>query len=147
MPTTNIQISHEWAFCVVVLDLPKYMNDVLHFSIQDNGIYSSIPQVTKLIMALVTGALNDWLINSGRLSLTNGRKIFVAVGMCLMNYKLWFWRLISFLQPTLSKLGLHFAYFVGIKHFCFLLLLPIFTPSSICVYWHFYCGCIVCGMR
>lgn len=75
------QISHEWAFCVVVLDLPKYMNDVLHFSIQDNGIYSSIPQLIKLIMALVTGAINDWLIAADHLTITNGRKIFVAIGM------------------------------------------------------------------
>lgn len=74
-------MSHEWAFCVVVLDLPKYMNDVLHFSIQDNGIYSSIPQAMKLIMALVTGAMNDWLIAANYLSITYGRKIFVALGI------------------------------------------------------------------
>lgn len=74
------QVSHEWAFCVIVLDLPKYMNDVLHFSIQDNGIYSSIPQLIKLIMALVTGVLNDWLIAKNHLSITGGRKVFVGIG-------------------------------------------------------------------
>lgn len=65
---------------MIVLDLPKYMNDVLHFSIQDNGIYSSIPQLIKLIMALVTGALNDWLIAKNYLTITGGRRIFVAFG-------------------------------------------------------------------
>lgn len=65
---------------MVVLDLPKYMNDVLHFSIQDNGIYSSIPQLIKLIMALVGGTINDWLIAADHLTITNGRKIFVAIG-------------------------------------------------------------------
>ncbi|XP_055314259.1 putative inorganic phosphate cotransporter isoform X2 [Sitodiplosis mosellana] len=73
------QVSHEWAFCVIVLDLPKYMNDVLHFSIQDNGIYSSIPQLIKLIMALVGGAINDWLIAADHCTITNGRKIFVSI--------------------------------------------------------------------
>lgn len=68
---------------MVVLDLPKYMNDVLHFSIQDNGFYSSVPQVLKLILALMTGALNDWLIAAEYITITNARKLFVAVGMCL----------------------------------------------------------------
>lgn len=66
---------------MVVLDLPKYMNDVLHFSIQDNGVYSSIPQAIKLILALLTGALNDWLIAANYMTITNARKLFVAVGM------------------------------------------------------------------
>lgn len=64
-----------------MLDLPKYMNDVLHFSISDNGFYSSLPQLMKLIMALLTGALNDWLIIANYLTITNGRKLFVAIGM------------------------------------------------------------------
>lgn len=70
---------------MVVLDLPKYMNDVLHFSIQDNGFYSSMPQVMKLIMALATGALNDWLITANYLTITNGRKVFVAIGMYIVH--------------------------------------------------------------
>lgn len=84
------QVSHEWAFCVVVLDLPKYMNDVLHFSIQDNGLYSSIPQVIKLIMALLTGILSDWLITNQHLTITKGRKIFVAFGMRSLYFPLFF---------------------------------------------------------
>lgn len=57
------------------------MNDVLHFSIQDNGIYSSIPQLMKLLMSLVTGALSDWIIAKDYLSVTAGRRVFVAIGM------------------------------------------------------------------
>lgn len=105
------KVSHEWAFCVVVLDLPKYMNDVLYFSIQDNGLYSSIPQAIKLAMAFVTGdhihfiiyvpiiiiimffinetyfmastsagLMSDYLISNEYLTITNGRKIFLAIG-------------------------------------------------------------------
>lgn len=59
------------------------MNDVLHFSIQDNGIYSSIPQAIKLILALLTGALNDWLVAANHMTITNARKVFVAVGKCV----------------------------------------------------------------
>lgn len=67
----------------MVLDLPKYMNDVLHFSIQDNGVYSSIPQAIKLVLALLTGALNDWLVAANHMTITNARKVFVAVGTCV----------------------------------------------------------------
>lgn len=75
------------------------MNDVLHFSIQDNGFYSSMPQVMKLIMALATGALNDWLITANYLTITNGRKLFVAIGMytvckcaCISFYSIQDWK-------------------------------------------------------
>lgn len=78
------QFSQDWAFCVVVLDLPKYMNDVLHFSIQDNGLYSSIPQLIKLMLSLSTSALSDWLIAKRYLSITAGRKIFISLGLYKM---------------------------------------------------------------
>lgn len=56
------------------------MNDVLHFSIQDNGLYTSLPQLLKLIVSLATGAWSDWLIANDYLSITNARKIFIVIG-------------------------------------------------------------------
>lgn len=87
------------------------MNDVLFFSIQDNGLYSSIPQAIKLAMAFVTGdhihtsyniqklntnnyiidetyfmcstkagLISDYLISNEYLTITNGRKVFLAIG-------------------------------------------------------------------
>lgn len=78
---SNCQFGQDWSFSVVVLDLPKYMNDVLHFSIEENGIYTSLPQLLKLFVSLGTGAWSDWLIANDYLSITNARKIFIAICM------------------------------------------------------------------
>lgn len=50
------------------------------YMVASTGLYSSLPQVFKLLMALVTGALSDWLIAKDYLTITSGRKIFVALG-------------------------------------------------------------------
>lgn len=75
----TFQFGQDWSFTVIVIDLPKYMNDVLHFSIQDNGLYTSLPQLLKLIVSLAAGALSDWLIGNNYMSITNARKIYISL--------------------------------------------------------------------
>lgn len=64
----------------MVSDLPKYMSDVLHFSIKDNGIYSSLPYLLMWAVSVSTGFLSDFLITRSIISITGARKIFTAVG-------------------------------------------------------------------
>lgn len=64
----------------MVTDLPKYMADVLRFSISQNGLYSSLPYLLMWIVSISTGFLSDWLIVRNYLSITNARKVFTAVG-------------------------------------------------------------------
>ncbi|XP_041776798.1 putative inorganic phosphate cotransporter isoform X3 [Anopheles merus] len=73
------QIGHDWGFFIMVTDLPKYMSDVLRFSIKDNGLYSSLPYLVMWIVSLSTGVLSDWLITSGRITITFGRKLFTTI--------------------------------------------------------------------
>ncbi|XP_039429753.1 putative inorganic phosphate cotransporter isoform X1 [Culex pipiens pallens] len=73
------QIGHDWGFFIMVTDLPKYMSDVLRFSIKDNGLYSSLPYLLMWIVALSTGVLSDWLISTGRMTITFGRKLFTTI--------------------------------------------------------------------
>lgn len=51
------QIGHDWGFYIMVTDLPKYMSDVLHFSIKQNGLYSSLPYFTMWVVSVTTGIL------------------------------------------------------------------------------------------
>lgn len=74
------QIGHDWGFFIMVTDLPKYMSDVLQFSIKDNGIYSALPYLFMWIVSVLTGFLSDWLIVRGYLNITNARKVFTGVG-------------------------------------------------------------------
>lgn len=64
----------------MVTDLPKYMSDVLRFSITENGLYSALPYLLMWIVSITTGFLSDWLIVKKYLNLTNARKVFTAVG-------------------------------------------------------------------
>lgn len=72
-----------WAFYVVSMDLPKYLNDILHIPIQKNAIYSSIPRIASIFVSILTGFISDWMHTNRGDSLTNIRKIFAA--SCIYN--------------------------------------------------------------
>lgn len=69
----------DFGYFVAMIDLPKYMNDVLHMNAQENGIYSSLPYVAYILLSLVSSFCSDRLIASGRISITNARKLFVIL--------------------------------------------------------------------
>ena len=73
------QIGHDWGFFIMVTDLPKYMSDVLRFSIKENGLYSSMPYALMWIVSISSGVLSDWLVTTGSISITNARKLFTTI--------------------------------------------------------------------
>ncbi|KAJ8967618.1 hypothetical protein NQ314_002736, partial [Rhamnusium bicolor] len=73
------QIGHDWGFFTMVTDLPKYMKDVLHFNVKQNGVWSSVPYILMWIVSMSSGWLCDWLISKKYLSLTGARKTFTSV--------------------------------------------------------------------
>lgn len=73
------QIGHNWGLFIVITDLPKYMNDVLRFSIKKNGLYTSLPYLFMWIVGISTGFLSDYLIKRNRLSITVSRKLFTSI--------------------------------------------------------------------
>ncbi|XP_033173954.1 sialin [Drosophila mauritiana] len=75
----SAQIGHDWGFYIMVSYLPKYMSDVLRFSIKSNGLYSSLPYVTMWIMSLASGCVADQMIKRNCMSTTNTRKIMTGL--------------------------------------------------------------------
>lgn len=75
-----MQCLNDWAYFIVMIALPKYMNDVLHVSVRQNGVYSSVPWAMRLMVTFTSGYWADWVIKSGRLSVTHTRKLFIIVG-------------------------------------------------------------------
>lgn len=73
------QIGHNWGLFIIMNDLPKYMNDVLRFSIKKNGLLTALPYTVLWIVALSTGVLSDYLIKRKYLNITNSRKIFTFI--------------------------------------------------------------------
>ncbi|XP_064549131.1 putative inorganic phosphate cotransporter [Drosophila montana] len=74
------QIGHDWGYYVMISCLPKYMADVLRFSIRSNGIMTSLPFLAMWISSLLCGFLADWLIRSGKISINLERKLFTLIG-------------------------------------------------------------------
>lgn len=65
------------SFQIINTDLPKYLNDVLHVSISDNGLYSAIPRVLSVFVSIGSGVVADVLQNRLNIDRTNVRKLFV----------------------------------------------------------------------
>lgn len=81
----SAQVGHNWGLFIIINDLPKYMNDVLRFSITKNGFYSSVPYAVLWIVALFTGLLSDVMIKRKTLNITNSRKLFTSIGKYFEN--------------------------------------------------------------
>lgn len=73
------QVGHNWGLFIVITDLPKYMNDVLRFSIKKNGLYTSLPYLFMWIVGISSGFLSDYLIKRNHLSITLSRKLFTSI--------------------------------------------------------------------
>jgi len=75
--------------------VPEYMNEVLLFSIQENGLLSALPHLASFLVVISTGGLADLIIKRNYLKRVNARKLFHGIGtlspaICLL--------LISFLN-------------------------------------------------
>lgn len=68
----------------MAVNLPKYMSDVLKFSILENGLYSALPHLMMLFVAICVGFLSDYLTNKHYLSITNTRKLFTTICKCVL---------------------------------------------------------------
>lgn len=75
-------LANDWCYAVITVDLPKYMNDVLHVSIRDNGIYNSVPWIGRMFVSFSSSFLSDYVIKKGYISVTNARKTAVFMGKC-----------------------------------------------------------------
>ena len=56
------------------------MSDVMRFNVEQNGLYSSLPQVLNFFSSMAFGLLSDVCINKKYLSVKNTRKIFTTTG-------------------------------------------------------------------
>ncbi|XP_030383667.1 putative inorganic phosphate cotransporter [Scaptodrosophila lebanonensis] len=75
----SAQIGHDWGFYIMVTDLPKYMSDVMQFSITANGLYSSLPYVMMWIVSIGSGFVGDYLITRKIMNTTNTRKVMTGL--------------------------------------------------------------------
>ncbi|XP_071109519.1 uncharacterized transporter slc-17.2-like [Haliotis cracherodii] len=75
-----VQTCHMWCSSIFFAYLPKYMSDVLHFSIEQNAIISSAPFATRFVGVMAWGYLSDLLLRKSSISVTWIRKIVQSSG-------------------------------------------------------------------
>lgn len=74
------QIGHDWGYYVMITCLPKYVANVLQFSIRSNGLVTSLPFVAMFICTNLSGCLADWLIRTEKMKIGSQRKLFTFLG-------------------------------------------------------------------
>ncbi|GBN68353.1 Putative inorganic phosphate cotransporter [Araneus ventricosus] len=84
----------DWAFFIIMNDLPTFFSTILHFSIEENGVFSSLPHLTHTIVSLAASSLADFIIRRKIASTTFVRK---------------FWNSVSEFGTALGLVGVCFA--------------------------------------
>lgn len=78
-------MGQDWTFFVMSTDLPKFMKEVLGFSVHEIGLYTSLPNLLMLIISILSAFLCDHLIVRNYLTITQARKMFTILGVLLKN--------------------------------------------------------------
>lgn len=68
-----------WVHYTFIMSGPMYMKNILHFSIQENGVLSGLPFICSYISSVLFCWIADYLVSQGHMSLTCVRKIFTAL--------------------------------------------------------------------
>ncbi|CAF0764635.1 unnamed protein product, partial [Didymodactylos carnosus] len=59
--------------------VPEYMNEILLFPVNENGIYSALPHITQTISVFIISRLADYIIEKKWLKRANTRKMFQSI--------------------------------------------------------------------
>ncbi|KAJ8946312.1 hypothetical protein NQ318_004201 [Aromia moschata] len=71
----------EWGFSTLLTEMPTYIDKIMKFDIQSNSWLSAAPYACLIIITWTSGFFSDYLINSGYISLPNGRKLFSTIAL------------------------------------------------------------------
>lgn len=73
-------ITCDWGLYTFLTNIPTYLNEVLKFDIQSNGLYSALPFLSLWAIMNIAPVIADRLITSKVLSILNTRKVMQTVG-------------------------------------------------------------------
>lgn len=73
-----IKFSIGWNFAVFYLEMPKYLNEIIHEEIRSNGTINAGVNLLTGITMILTGCLSEKMIEGGYIGRTNCRKLFAC---------------------------------------------------------------------
>lgn len=68
-----------WGMYFLLTAAPKFMNEALGFNLRDSGFLAALPYLARMTFAFIFGYVGDLVFRSGKLSVTNIRRIFTVV--------------------------------------------------------------------
>lgn len=72
-----------WVHYTFIMSGPMYMKNILHFSIQENGLLSGTPFLCSYISSVLFCWIADTLVTKEIMKLTNVRKVFTAISQII----------------------------------------------------------------
>ena len=72
--------SYNWSFYTLLVELPKYLNQQLHYDLSSEGFISIVPYLSQFIISICGGIFIDYIIVKNILSQTNARKTAQSIG-------------------------------------------------------------------
>ncbi|KAK7500731.1 hypothetical protein BaRGS_00007975, partial [Batillaria attramentaria] len=73
-------VTYTWVTSWMMSYLPKYLKEKMKFDIKENGLYSSLPYVGRLLSGFLAGYLSDFITSRNKFTTAKTRKIFQVVG-------------------------------------------------------------------
>jgi len=74
---------HNWGYYTLLTEIPTYLKNIQHFSLEDNGFMSALPYICMSAFSFIFSPIADWLVIKGHLSL--GATRFVAIRIKNLN--------------------------------------------------------------
>ncbi|CAH1988228.1 unnamed protein product [Acanthoscelides obtectus] len=87
---TLAQFGCSWGDNISFIEMPSYINKILKYNIDANGVVSSLPFLANFILGFIFGYVADTVIRKRIMSLETCRKVFVTIStvgpaICLVS--------------------------------------------------------------
>jgi MFS transporter, ACS family, D-galactonate transporter len=74
--------AYDYAWYVYITWLPRYLRKDRGFTVEEMGLYGSLPFLAMSVFIVLSGVLSDWLVRHGREE-RRIRKIFIVTGLAI----------------------------------------------------------------
>jgi len=75
-------LGNNWAFYMILTELPIYLKNILHFDTKTNALWSSVPYLMMWIFSLLVANVADMTVNKGWASINFVRKASNTIAHC-----------------------------------------------------------------
>ncbi|XP_055338444.1 sialin-like [Paramacrobiotus metropolitanus] len=85
-PFIAVMLCHfvfSWTFFTLMTNLPTYLNNVLHFDMESNGLLSASPYLSSIVLTQIASFISDWVQQKGYASTTVVRKVSHVTGLVI----------------------------------------------------------------